>query len=116
MDENKRPLGVTILAVLSVIATFILIFNLYIVLNAPHYGISDLLKIYSYYYMIMIPVYLILTIGLLKGMVFAWFLTLFLHVFAIIFSFVNFNIIQIFISIAMIYYLWSPRIRDYFFD
>ena len=116
MDENKRPLGVTILAILSVIATFILIFNLYIILNTPYYGASDLLKIYSYYYMIMIPVYLILTIGLLKGLVFAWFLTLFLHIFSIIFSFVNFNIIQIFISLGMIYYLWSPRIRDYFFD
>jgi hypothetical protein len=124
MKELKRPLGVTILAILLIINSIFAVF-LAISLTSLLYHIkidyllnNPVIFIYLFYLIFMIPITFILAYGLFKGIDTARFFTIFLYFVSIFVSIYSRNIISmfsIFISLIIIYYLTRPHVKEYFY-
>jgi len=117
--KNNRPLGITILAILEIIGTFILIIYFLVIpflfekLLIDFYGLPllDLIYIYS---MIMIPISLILAFGLLKGREWARFTSVLFQISSIMTSLLRWNILGLIIPIYIIIYLNKPHVKIFF--
>jgi len=120
MAKKERPLGITILAIFQIIAA---ILSLMIVIAIPiylqNYNLSYLLeneifKLIFIYYIIMIPISIILAIGLLKRVMLAWVFIIILQAINFFTSIYRYNIFGIFVSIVIIIYLTRPHIKEYY--
>lgn len=119
IEKKDRPLGVTILAIFQIIGTFILIF--YSILNSLNpdetanmitgFPISEFIIIYS---LIMIPVSLLLAYGLFTGKEWARFSSVLFQITSLVTAAISFNVINVIISIYIIYYLRKPHVKKFF--
>ncbi len=124
MTKTERPLGVTIIAILLImgalismamtIAIPILLYNIQM-----SYLLEDpILKLLIIYTIIMIPISILLAIGLLKGSDITRVVTIILYAISILTSFIRFNfsnILSVFISLMIIYYLTRPHVKEFFY-
>jgi hypothetical protein len=118
----KRPLGITILAILQIIGTILLIILLIVVpfiLGGRINEINDLfgfpiVEFLILYIFIMIPVSILLSYGLLKGKEWARFSTLLFQIGSGISSVVSLNIFGIIMPIIIVLYLYQPHVKKYF--
>jgi hypothetical protein len=118
----KRPLGITILAILQIIGTILLITLLIIIpfiLGGRINEINDYFgyPIVEFLYLLlftMIPISILLSYGLWKGKEWARFSTVLFQIGSGISSVVNLNIFGIIIPIIIILYLYQPHIKKYF--
>jgi len=79
---------------------------------------NPITKLLMIYIIIMIPISIILAIGLLKGNDIARIIVIILQFISILTSFVSFNfsnILSIFVSLIIIYYLTRPHVKEYFY-
>ncbi len=121
MGKVKRPLGVSIIAILQIIGAIlpviiVIAIPIYLYNIKMEYLLNDpVIKLSLIYVIIMIPILILLAIGLLKGMNGARIITIILHFISIITALISFNIISIFISFIIIYYLTRPHVKDFFY-
>ena len=117
---KKRPLGVTIIAILQIIGALLSIF---IVIGVPvllyHYNVTTLFenqtyKLYCGYVFLMTPLLIILAIGLLKGIYVANIFTVILQIVSLFISLFQLNFLSIFFSIVIVFYLTRPHVKEYF--
>jgi uncharacterized membrane protein (DUF2068 family) len=110
MQQKQRPLGVTIIAILTIIGGIALL-SIGAVLFVI--GIGVVLVILGI-------AYLVMAYGLWKGKRWAWTITLIISVISIIVGIAsiatgNFGtIIHIIINAVVIYYLYRPNVKAYF--
>jgi uncharacterized membrane protein (DUF2068 family) len=110
MQQKQRPLGVTIIAILTIIGGIALVSTgaaLFVI------GIGVVLMVLGIAYFVM-------AYGLWKGKRWAWTITLIISVISIIFGIASIAtgnveaIINIIINAVVIYYLYRPNVKAYF--
>jgi len=118
-SRTKRPLGVTILAILQIIGTLIVIGTLISIPIIFEKKISQLLNeplfyLLVIYSLLMIPISIILAVGLLKGREWARFYTRFFQIVNIVTSLLRLNFLGIIIPIYIFFYLGKDHVTDFF--
>ena len=125
IEGNRiRPRGVTILAALQVIAVIILIAGLILLLPYVYdksmeeiatevfgFPILEFLVVYT---LIMVPISLLLSYGLLSGREWARFASVLFQINSMTYSVISLNFLGTIIPIYIIYYLRKPHVKDYF--
>jgi len=117
---RTRPTGVTILAVLQIIGiilSIILIFAIPILfkdINVDEIIGVPIILIMIIYTLVSIPIALLLTIGLLKGEIWARNLTLLFQYVNIITSLMSINLFGVIFPIIIISYLKKQYVKDFF--
>jgi hypothetical protein len=100
--EKKRPLGVTIVAILMIIGGIALLFSFH--------PVSIALAIANF----------IVAWGLLTGKGWAWLITVILAIISIVFSIVSIvigmygSIVSLIIEGIILYYMFRPSVKSYF--
>ena len=112
---TKRPSGVTIIAGLhifgAIVALLIFIGPLSDYIFFENTLVNELYRIFM---IIMAVISLIVAYGLLKGMKWAWSVTIIFQSIYIVSSVITLNIVSLFYGILIIYYLTRPHIKTYF--
>jgi uncharacterized membrane protein HdeD (DUF308 family) len=109
-NQRHRPLGITIIAILAIIAG----------ISSIAVGVPLLVVLIGIGFIILGIVYLAVAYGLWKGKKWAWTITLVVSVISIIIGIASLAtgnvgaIIQIIISAVIIYYLYRPNVKAYF--
>jgi uncharacterized membrane protein HdeD (DUF308 family) len=109
-NQRHRPLGITIIAILAIIAG----------ISSIAVGVPLLAVLIGIGFVILGIVYLAVAYGLWKGKKWAWTITLIVSVISIIIGIASLAtgnvgaIIQIIISAIIIYYLYRPNVKAYF--
>lgn len=109
-NQRHRPLGITIIAILAIIAG----------ISSIAVGVPLLAVLIGIGFIILGIVYLAVAYGLWKGKKWAWTITLIVSVISIIIGIASLAtgnvgaIIQIIISAVIIYYLYRPNVKAYF--
>jgi uncharacterized membrane protein HdeD (DUF308 family) len=109
-NQRHRPLGITIIAILAIIAG----------ISSIAVGVPLLVVLIGIGFVILGIVYLAVAYGLWKGKKWAWTITLIVSVISIIIGIASLAtgnvgaIIQIIISAIIIYYLYRPNVKAYF--
>jgi uncharacterized membrane protein HdeD (DUF308 family) len=109
-NQRHRPLGITIIAILAIIAG----------ISSIAVGVPLLVVLIGIGFIILGIVYLAVAYGLWKGKKWAWTVTLIVSVISIIIGIASLAtgnvgaIIQIIISAVIIYYLYRPNVKAYF--
>lgn len=115
---SQRPLGITIIAALEIfgvlLGTLLLIISPGWLINFGKEILSEFYQIYLIYFSIMLLVSLIVAVGLLKGLRWAWTMILIIHGIAIITAILQLNILSIIFALIIIYYLTRPHVKVYF--
>jgi len=116
---RQRPLGVTILAALQIIATILFIILLFVSPLLLDKSVNDFfgIPIYEFfiiYIFIMIPISLFLAYGLLIGKEWARFMSVLFQLSSIVSSLIRFNIIGLIFPIYIIYYLHKDHVKTFF--
>ena len=110
MQQKQRPLGVTIIAILTIIGGIALLSSGAVLIVV---GVGVVLVILGI-------AYLVMAYGLWKGKRWAWTITLILSVIGIISGIVSIAtghyevIINIIINAVVIYYLYRPNVKAFF--
>ncbi|HEB37824.1 MAG TPA: hypothetical protein ENI14_04100, partial [Thermoplasmatales archaeon] len=118
--KSDRPLGITIIAVLQIIGTFIgvimlLLLPQYIDLSIIREYLGDyFLDIVYIRIIVEIPFTLLLSFGLLKGKEWARYATFLYQIVSIITSLIKFNIFGIIVPIIILSYLGKPHVKKFF--
>ena len=108
-NQRHRPLGITIIAILAIIAG----------ISSIAVGVPLLLVLIGIGFIILGIVYLVVAYGLWKGKKWAWTITLIVSVISIIIGIASLAtgnvgaISQIIISAVIIYYLDRPNVKAY---
>jgi hypothetical protein len=116
---RKRPLGITIIAVLQIIGALIVI-GMLVAIPILLEGRTDLLAdepifiLIIIYAIIMIPITFYLSYGLLKGREWARFYTRLFQILNIVSSLLRLNIFGIIIPIYIFFYLDKPHVIKFF--
>ena len=118
MDQQSRPLGVTIIAALQIIVGIIYIVFAFLFGAIGLMGSSDMDAMGGSFVTailvgIAIPCF-IMSWGLLKGKSWAWTITLILTIIGLIMSIVSLNVIGVIIDVIILYYLFRPHVKAYF--
>lgn len=116
---HKRPLGITFLAVFQIIGTLAtvgILVALPILFEGNTAEILGELLFYALiiYSIIMIPISLFLSYGLLKGRGWARSYTRIFQILNIITSLLRFNILGVIIPVCILYYLNKPHVLRFF--
>lgn len=112
---TERPSGITIIAGLQIFGAIVAVILLIIIL--PDYIffentlVNELYKIFS---IIMVVISLIVAYGLLKGIKWAWSVTIIFQIISIVNNALNLNIFNLVIGVLIIYYLTRPHVKTYF--
>ena len=110
-----RPSGIIIivsLQILGAIVTLLLIFGpLSDYIFFENTLVNELYRIYA---IIMVVISLITAYGLLKGMKWAWILTIIFYSIYIVFYAITLKIFNIFYEVLVIYYLTRSHVKTYF--
>ena len=118
MDQQSRPLGVTIIAALQIIVGIIYIVFAFLFGAIGLMGSSDMDAMGGSFVTVIlvgiaIPCF-IMSWGLLKGKSWAWTITLILTIIGLIMSIVSLNVIGVIIDVIILYYLFRPHVKAYF--
>ena len=112
---TERPSGITIIAGLQVFVAVIAVLMLIGPLSDYIFFENTLLnELYKIFLMIMVVISLIIAYGLLKGMKWAWIVTIIFQIIFIFNNAINLNIFSLAIGILIIYYFVRPPVKTYF--
>jgi hypothetical protein len=112
---TERPSGITIIAGLQVFGAILSLIIMIIIF--PNYiFFKNILvnELYKIFMIIMIITSFFAAYGLLKGMKWAWVITIIFQIISIISNTINLNILSITFGVLIIYYLTRPHIKDFF--
>lgn len=121
-SSKRRPLAVTIIAILSIITGIIsIVVGLAPLAIGAFVPELSILLFASGGVLIAIGIgYLVVSYGLLKGKGWAWTVTLILSFIGIVFGIISivggnfFSIIQLVINVAIVYFLYRPQSKEFF--
>ncbi|KYK22234.1 hypothetical protein AYK24_02470 [Thermoplasmatales archaeon SG8-52-4] len=118
-EKTTRPLGITILAIFQIIAAVIMIIYLIVQPMFLDDYIHEIFGIWLIQFLIliiivMIPIYLLLAYGLLKGKEWARFTSVLFLLSTVITTIISLNFFSVLIPIVIIYYLYQPHVKDFF--
>jgi hypothetical protein len=112
---TERPSGVTIIAGLQIIGAIIALLMLIGPLSDYIFFENTLLNdLYKISLIIMVVISIIVAYGLLKGMKWAWRVTIIFQIISIAINAFNLNIFSIVLGVLVIYYLTRQHIKTYF--
>ena len=112
---TERPSGITIIAGLQIFGAIVTL----LMLIGP---LSDYIlfentwvnELYKIFLIIMVGISLIVAYGLLKGMKWAWNVTIIFQIVSIVNNAINLNIFSLTIGVLVIYYLTRIHVKNYF--
>ena len=110
-----RPSGIIIIAGLQILGAIVTLLLLFGPLSDYIFFENTLVnELYRIYAIIMVVISLITAYGLLKGMKWAWILTIIFYSIYIVFYAITLKIFNIFYEVLVIYYLTRPHVKTYF--
>lgn len=112
---TKRPSGITIIAGLQIFGAIVALLLL-IILFPDYTFFKDTLvnELYTVYLTIMVVMSLIVAYGLLKGMKWAWSVTILFQIISMVSNTINLNIFALAVGLLIIYYITRPHVKIYF--
>jgi hypothetical protein len=112
---TERPSGITIIAGLQIIGAIVAILMVIGPLSDYIFFENTLInELYKIFLIIMVVISLIVAYGLLKGMKWAWSVTIIFQIIYIGINAINLNIFSLVIGLLIIYYLTRPYVKTYF--
>ena len=118
INQQSRPLGVSIIAALQILGGIIYIAAAFLFgsIGLMGGGGMDAMGgsfVTAIFVGIAIPCF-IMSWGLLKGKSWAWTITLILTIIGLVMSIISLNIIGVIIDVIILYYLFRPHVKAYF--